>query len=73
MVCDLSKTRRVPACRESEINLEQAKLNLDYTTITARSMAWSAIGRSRKGQFVQPGTNLLTIVPMEIHLSRRQL
>jgi membrane fusion protein, multidrug efflux system len=48
----------------SEINLEQAKLNLDYTTITAPIDGVVGDRALRKGQFVQPGTNLLTIVPM---------
>jgi membrane fusion protein, multidrug efflux system len=48
----------------AEINLEQAKLNLDYTTITAPIDGVVGDRALRKGQFVQPGTNLLTIVPM---------
>jgi len=50
--------------QRSEINLEQAKLNLDYTTITAPIDGVVGDRALRKGQFVQPGTNLLTIVPM---------
>ena len=50
--------------QRAEINLDQAKLNLEYTTI--RSPIDGVVGdRSvRKGQLVQPGANLLTIVPM---------
>jgi membrane fusion protein, multidrug efflux system len=48
----------------SEINLEQAKLNLDYTTITAPIDGVVGDRALRKGQLVQPGTNLLTLVPM---------
>jgi membrane fusion protein, multidrug efflux system len=48
----------------AKINLEQAKLNLDYTTITAPIDGVVGDRALRKGQFVQPGTNLLTIVPM---------
>jgi membrane fusion protein, multidrug efflux system len=50
--------------QRSEINLEQAKLNLDYTTITAPIDGVVGDRALRKGQFVQPGTNLLTLVPM---------
>jgi len=50
--------------QRAEINLEQAKLNLDYTTITAPIDGVVGDRALRKGQFVQPGTNLLTLVPM---------
>ncbi|HUI22187.1 MAG TPA: HlyD family secretion protein [Methylocella sp.] len=48
----------------AEINLEQARLNLDYTTITAPIDGVVGDRALRKGQLVQPGTNLLTLVPM---------
>jgi len=48
----------------AEINLDQAKLNLSYTTITAPVDGVIGDRSLRKGQFAQPGTNLLTIVPM---------
>lgn len=48
----------------AQINLEQAKLNLGYTTITAPVDGVVGDRSLRKGQFVQPGTNLLTLVPM---------
>ncbi len=50
--------------RRSEINLEQAKLNIGYTTITAPIDGVVGDRSLRRGQLVQPGTNLLTIVPM---------
>jgi membrane fusion protein (multidrug efflux system) len=50
--------------QRSKINLEQAKLNLDYTTIIAPIDGVVGDRALRKGQFVQPGTNLLTLVPM---------
>jgi membrane fusion protein (multidrug efflux system) len=50
--------------QRSEINLEQEKLNLDYTTIIAPIDGVVGDRALRKGQFVQPGTNLLTLVPM---------
>lgn len=50
--------------QRAEINLDQAKLNLGYTTITAPIDGVVGDRALRKGQFVQPGTNLLTLVPM---------
>ena len=47
-----------------EINLEQAKLNLEYTTISAPIDGVVGDRALRKGQLVQPGSNLLTLVPM---------
>jgi membrane fusion protein (multidrug efflux system) len=47
-----------------EINLDQAKLNLEYTTVKAPIDGVVGDRSLRKGQFVQPGANLLTIVPM---------
>ncbi|MCX8254308.1 Secretion protein HlyD family protein [Beijerinckiaceae bacterium RH AL1] len=50
--------------RRSQINLEQANLNLSYTTIKAPISGVVGDRALRRGQLVQPGTNLLTIVPM---------
>ena len=50
--------------QRAEINLEQAKLNLDYTTISAPIDGVVGDRALRKGQLVQPGSNLLTLVPM---------
>ena len=50
--------------RRSQINLEQAKLNLSYTTIKAPISGVVGDRALRRGQLVQAGTNLLTIVPM---------
>ncbi|MEJ0095929.1 MAG: HlyD family secretion protein [Methylocella sp.] len=50
--------------QRAEINLDQAKLNLEYTTISAPIDGVVGDRALRKGQFVQPGTSLLTIVPM---------
>ena len=44
--------------------VEQAKLNLEYTTIRAPIDGVVGDRSLRKGQLVQPGTNLLTLVPM---------
>ena len=50
--------------RRSEINLQQARLNIGYTTITAPIDGVVGDRSLRKGQLVQPGSNLLTLVPM---------
>ena len=50
--------------RRAGINLEQAKLNIGYTTIKAPIDGIVGDRAMRKGQLVQPGSNLMTIVPM---------
>lgn len=50
--------------QRAEINLDQAKLNLEYTTIIAPIDGVVGDRALRKGQLVQPGANLLTLVPM---------
>ena len=50
--------------RRSQINLEQAHLNIGYATITAPIDGVVGDRSVRRGQLVQPGTNLLTVVPM---------
>ena len=60
--------------RRSEINLQQARLNIGYTTVVAPIDGVVGDRSVRRGQLVQPGTNLLTVVPMgEAILPRRQL
>jgi len=50
--------------RRAEINLQQANLNISYTVIKAPIDGVVGDRSLRKGQLVQPGANLLTIVPM---------
>ena len=50
--------------RRSEINLRQAQLNIGYTTVVAPVDGVVGDRSVRRGQLVQPGTNLLTVVPM---------
>ena len=50
--------------RRAEINLSQARLNIGYTTIVAPVDGIVGDRSVRKGQLVQPGTGLLTVVPM---------
>ncbi len=48
----------------AKAKLEQAQLNLSYTTITAPIDGVVGDRSLRIGQFVSPGTGLLTLVPM---------
>jgi membrane fusion protein (multidrug efflux system) len=48
----------------AEAKLDQARLNLTYTTITASVDGVVGDRSLRPGQFVSAGTNLLTLVPM---------
>jgi membrane fusion protein (multidrug efflux system) len=50
--------------RRNELNLQQAHINIGYTTIKAPIDGVVGDRSLRKGQLVQPGTNLLTLVPM---------
>ncbi len=50
--------------RRAEINLQQARLNIGYTTVTAPIDGVVGDRSVRKGQLLQPGTSLLTVVPM---------
>jgi membrane fusion protein (multidrug efflux system) len=50
--------------RRAEINLQQANLNISYTVIKAPIDGVVGDRSLRKGQLVQPGANLLTLVPM---------
>jgi len=48
----------------SQAKVEQAKLNLTYTTVTAPIDGVAGDRSLRVGQFVSAGTGLLTVVPM---------
>ena len=50
--------------RRAEINLQQARLNIGYTIVTAPIDGVVGDRSVRKGQLLQPGTGMLTIVPM---------
>jgi membrane fusion protein, multidrug efflux system len=68
---DVLKTQRdvgEASLQRNRAALEQAQLNLGYTTIS--SPIDGAVGdRSvRVGQYVQPGTQLMTIVPLGAHI-----
>ena len=51
--------------QRSQAALEQAQVNLGYTTITAPADGETGDRSVRLGQYVQPGTRLLTLVPMQ--------
>ncbi len=50
--------------RRAEINLRQARNNIEYTVIKAPIDGVVGDRSLRRGQLVQPGSNLLTLVPM---------
>jgi membrane fusion protein (multidrug efflux system) len=50
--------------RRAQINLDQARLNIGYTTVKAPISGVVGDRALRTGEFVQPGTNLLTLVPL---------
>ncbi len=50
--------------RRAEINLRQAGNNIEYTVIKAPIDGVVGDRSLRRGQLVQPGSNLLTLVPM---------
>jgi membrane fusion protein (multidrug efflux system) len=53
------------AVTKAQAALEQAKVNLGYTTIVAPIEGVVGDRAVEVGQYVQPGTRLLTIVPMQ--------
>jgi membrane fusion protein, multidrug efflux system len=52
------------ALAQQQANEHQAELNLSYTTITAPFDGTVGVRTAQIGQFVQPGTQLLAIVPL---------
>jgi membrane fusion protein, multidrug efflux system len=53
------------AVGKSQATLEQAKVNLGYTEIVAPIDGVVGDRKAQAGQYVQPGTRLLTLVPMQ--------
>jgi membrane fusion protein (multidrug efflux system) len=49
---------------QQQANEHQAELNLDYTTITAPFDGTAGARTVQVGQYVQPGTQLMAVVPM---------
>jgi membrane fusion protein, multidrug efflux system len=63
-VLESGRLKAEAALQRAEAGLDQAKLRLSYTTLTA-PIAGAVGDRSvRIGQYVQPGTRLLTVVPV---------
>ena len=58
------RSERKAAVREAQAALEQAKMNLSYTRVTAPSTAGSPTAASRSA-FVQPGTTMFSLVEPE--------
>jgi membrane fusion protein, multidrug efflux system len=52
------------ALAQQQANEHQAELNLSYTTITAPFDGTVGVRTLQVGQFVQPGTQLMAIVPL---------
>ena len=55
-----------PAIKEAKARLEQARLNLGYTTITAHFDGYVTKRQVEVGNWVQPGQPLMALVPLEI-------
>jgi membrane fusion protein (multidrug efflux system) len=53
------------AVGKAQATLDQAKVNLGYTDIVAPIDGVVGDRKSQAGQYVQPGTRLLTLVPMQ--------
>lgn len=54
-----------PAIKEAKAKLEQARLNLEYTKITAQINGYVTKRQVEVGNWVQPGQPLLMVVPLE--------
>jgi membrane fusion protein (multidrug efflux system) len=64
-VLESSRSKAAAMLKRAQAGLEQAQLRLSYTTLTA-PIAGAIGDRSvRVGQYVQPGSRLLTIVPIQ--------
>ncbi|MFZ2088935.1 MAG: HlyD family secretion protein [Desulfobaccales bacterium] len=55
-----------PAIKEAKARLEQTRLNLGYTTITAHFDGYVTKRQVEVGNWVQPGQPLMALVPLEI-------
>jgi membrane fusion protein (multidrug efflux system) len=64
-VLESARSKAAAMLKRAQAGLEQAQLRLSYTTLTA-PIAGAIGDRSvRVGQYVQPGSRLLTIVPIQ--------
>ncbi len=55
-----------PAIKEAKARLEQARLNLGYTKITAHFNGYVTRRQVKVGNWVQPGQPLMALVPLDI-------
>jgi membrane fusion protein (multidrug efflux system) len=55
-----------PAIKEAQAKLEQARLNLAYTRITAKINGFITKRQVEVGNWVQPGQPLMMLVPLEL-------
>jgi membrane fusion protein, multidrug efflux system len=55
-----------PALKEAKARLEQARLNLGYTKITAHFSGYVTKRQVKVGNWVQPGQPLMALVPLEM-------
>ena len=64
-VLESAKAKADAMLKRAQAGLDQAQLRLSYTTLTAPIAGATGDRSVRVGQYVQPGTRLLTIVPIE--------
>jgi membrane fusion protein (multidrug efflux system) len=64
-VLESAKAKAGAMLKRAEAGLEQAKLRLSYTILTAPIAGATGDRSVRVGQYVQPGSRLLTIVPIQ--------
>lgn len=54
-----------PAVKEARAQLEQARLNLDYTQVRAQFPGFITRRQAQPGNWVRPGQPLMTLVPLD--------
>jgi membrane fusion protein (multidrug efflux system) len=54
-----------PAVKEAKAQLEQARLNLDYTKVRAKGSGFITRRQAQPGNWVRPGQPLMTLVPLD--------
>ncbi len=55
-----------PTIKEAQAKLEQARLNLEYTKVTAKITGYITRRQVEVGNWVQPGQPLMMLVPLEV-------
>jgi membrane fusion protein, multidrug efflux system len=55
-----------PAIKEAKALLEQARLNLDYTKVTAQVAGYITKRQAQPGNWVRPGQPLMVLVPLDL-------